>query len=96
MGQSELNRDERLQKLDDVKVCLEEVLKEKPAFSVKDLEIDGKDVMNLMRINEGKDVGYWLSRIMNLVIDGELNNERHNLIIFLMDEYVKKIKQLEV
>lgn len=96
MGQSELNRDERLQKLDAVKVCLEEVLKEKPAFSVKDLEIDGKDVMNLMRINEGKDVGYWLSRIMNLVIDGELNNERHNLIIFLMDEYVKKIKRLEV
>lgn len=96
MGQSELNRDERLQKLDAVKVCLEEVLKEKPAFSVKDLEIDGKDIMNLMRINEGKDVGYWLGKIMNLVIDGELNNERHDLIIFLMDEYDKKIRRLEV
>ena len=96
MGQSELNRDERLQKLDDVKVCLEEVLKEKPAFSVKDLEIDGKDIMDLMRINEGKDVGYWLGKIMNLVIDGELNNERHDLIIFLMDEYDKKIRRLEV
>ena len=96
MGQSKYYREERIQKLDAVKDCLEEVLKEKPAFSIKDLEIDGEDVMNLMRINEGKDVGYWLSRIMNLVIDGKLNNERHDLIIFLMDEYDKKIKRLEV
>ena len=96
MGQSELNRDERLQKMDAVKVCLEEVLAEKPAFSIRDLEIDGKDVINLMHINEGKDVGYWLSEIMNLVIDGELNNERHDLIIFLMGEYDNQIKQLGV
>ena len=96
MGQSELNRDERLQKLDSVNKCLEEVLAEKPAFSIKDLEIDGKDVMNLMHINESKDVGYWLSEIMNLVIDGELNNERHDLIIFLMGKYDKKIRRLEV
>ena len=92
MGQSELSRDERLQKLDAVKTCLEEVLKEKPAFSVKDLEIDGKDVMNLMHINEGKDVGRLLNKIMNLVIDGDLDNDRHNLIIFLMNEYSKKNK----
>ena len=96
MGQSELNRDERLQKLDSVNKCLEEVLAEKPAFSIKDLEIDGKDVMNLMHINESKDVGYWLSKIMNLVIDGELNNERHDLIIFLLDEYDKHISRFEV
>mgnify|MGYP005774246925 CR=1 FL=1 len=96
MGQSELNRDERLQKLDAVNKCLEEVLAEKPVFSIRDLEIDGEDIMNLLHINEGKDVGYWLGKIMNLVIDGELNNERHDLIIFLMDEYDKKIRRLEV
>lgn len=93
MGQSKYYREERIQKLDTVKDCLEEVLNEKPAFSIKDLEIDGEDIMNLMHINEGKDVGYWLGKIMNLVIDGELNNERHDLIIFLMDEYDKRIMQ---
>lgn len=95
MGQSELNRDERLKKLDAVSKCLEEVLVEKPAFSIKDLEIDGKDVMNLMHVNEGKEVGYWLNQIMDLVINGELNNDRHDLIIFLMNEYDKQIKRME-
>lgn len=94
MGQSELNRDERLKKLDAVSKCLEEVLVEKPAFSIKDLEIDGKDVMNLMHVNEGKEVGYWLNQIMDLVINGELNNDRHDLIIFLMNEYDKQIKRM--
>ena len=94
MGQSELNRYERLKKLDAVSKCLEEVLVEKPAFSIKDLEIDGKDVMNLMHVNEGKEVGYWLNQIMDLVINGELNNDRHDLIIFLMNEYDKQIKRM--
>lgn len=95
MGQSELNKEERLQKLDDINDCLEEVLSEKPAFSIKDLEVDGEDVMNLMHVNEGKEVGYWLNQIMDLVINGELNNDRHDLIIFLMNEYDKQIKRME-
>ena len=84
MGQSELNRDERLQKLDTVKVCLEEVLKEKPAFSVKDLEIDGKDVMTYMLMNECPEVGYWLKHILKQVIDGHLQNNREDLIYYMI------------
>ena len=84
MGQSELNRDERLQKLDAVKVCLEEVLKEKPAFSVKDLEIDGKDVMKYMLMDECPEVGYWLKHILNMVIDGRLQNNREDLIYYMI------------
>ena len=92
MAQSELNKDKRLQKLNAINKCLEEVLAEKPAFSIRDLEIDGKDVMNLMHINEGKDVGRLLNKIMNLVIDGNLDNDRHDLIMFLMNEYSKNNK----
>ena len=84
MGQSELNRDERLQKLDAVKVCLEEVLKEKPAFSVKDLEIDGKDVMKYMLMDECPEVGYWLKHILKQVIDGHLQNNREDLIYYMI------------
>ena len=84
MGQSELNRDERLQKLDTVKVCLEEVLKEKPAFSVKDLEIDGKDVMKYMLMAECPEVGYWLKHILKQVIDGHLQNNREDLIYYMI------------
>lgn len=84
MGQSELSRDERLQKLDAVKTCLEEVLKEKPAFSVKDLEIDGKDVMKYMLMDECPEVGYWLKHILKQVIDGQLQNNREDLIYYMI------------
>ena len=84
MGQSELNRDERLQKLDSVNKCLEEVLAEKPAFSVKDLEIDGKDVMKYMLMDECPEVGYWLKHILNMVIDGQLQNNREDLIYYMI------------
>lgn len=84
MGQSKHYREERIQKLDAVKVCLEEVLKEKPAFSVKDLEIDGKDVMKYMLMDECPEVGYWLKHILKQVIDGHLQNNREDLIYYMI------------
>ena len=84
MGQSETHREERIQKLDAVKTCLEEVLKEKPAFSVKDLEIDGEDVMKYMLMDECSEVGYWLKHILKQVIDGHLQNNREDLIYYMI------------
>ena len=84
MGQSELNREERLQKLDAVNEYLEEVLAEKPAFSIKDLEINGKDVMQYMLMDECPEVGYWLKHILNMVIDGRLQNNRDDLIYYMI------------
>lgn len=84
MGQSELNREERLQKLDAVNECLEEVLAEKPAFSIRDLEIDGKDVMKYMLMDECPEVGYWLKHILNMVIDGRLQNNKEDLIYYMI------------
>ena len=84
MGQSETHREERIQKLDAVKTCLEEVLKEKPAFSVNDLEIDGKDVMKYMLMDECPEVGYWLKHILKQVIDGHLQNNREDLIYYMI------------
>lgn len=84
MGQSKYYREGRIQKLDAVKDCLEEVLKEKPAFSIKDLEIDGKDVMKYMLMDECPEVGYWLKHILNMVIDGKLQNNREDLIYYMI------------
>ena len=84
MGQSKYYREERIQKLDAVKECLEDVLKEKPAFSIKDLEIDGKDVMKYMLMDECPEVGYWLKYILKQVIDGHLQNNREDLIYYMI------------
>lgn len=83
MGQSQLKQDEKLEKLNDINKCLEDVLSEKPAFSFKDLEVNGKDVMQYMMLSEGKEVGYWLNHILNLVIDGKLQNNRAALIYYM-------------
>ena len=84
MGHSELQRDEKIEKLNDVEKCLIAVLKEKPAFTIKDLEINGRDVMKYMLMDECPQVGYWLKHISKLVIDGELKNDRYNLIRYMV------------
>ena len=56
--------------------CLE-FLKDKPTpFSVKSLEINGKDVMRLLNIQQGKQIGIILNSLFNKVVDGELDNKR--------------------
>ena len=39
--------------------------------------------MTIMGILAGKDVGYWLNDMLNKVMDGELNNNRDDLIQYL-------------
>lgn len=84
MGHSELQRDEKIQKLNAVEKCLEAVLEEKPAFSIKDLEINGEDIMKYMLMDEGPQVGYWLKHILELVIDGKVKNDRYDLIRYMV------------
>lgn len=74
---------ERLQKITDITNLLEEVLLEQSCFSLKDLAVNGEDVKKAMMIKEGKDIGFWLNKILNLVIDGELKNTRDDLIYYM-------------
>lgn len=74
---------ERLNKVDNIEKLLEEILQEKECFSLKDLVINGNDVKNILHLKEGKDVGFWLNKILNLVIDGELNNNKEDLIYWM-------------
>lgn len=72
-----------LDRLDDiygVYVDLHEIKEDEECFSLKDLAINGDDVKKYMYIKEGKDVGYWLNKILSLVIDGDLPNNREELI----------------
>lgn len=62
---------------------LEEVLQDDECFSLKDLAVNGKDVMDTMLIKSGKEVGYWLNEILTRVIDGRLKNDREDLIYWM-------------
>lgn len=54
----------------------------KEPFNVKDLKIDGHDVMGLCGA-AGKKVGEILQEVMDKVMDGELTSERHILLGYL-------------
>ncbi len=78
----ELSSD-RIEELNKIESLIDEVLQEEECFSLKDLAINGKDVIEIMRLKEGKSVGYWLNEILNRVIEGELNNNRDDLIYWM-------------
>lgn len=49
-------------------------------FSVKDLKINGEDVMKVLTIQPGKKVGEILKKLFDKVEQGELKNEREELL----------------
>lgn len=73
----------RIEKVDNIKKILEEILAEKSCFSLKDLTVNGNDVKEVMKLKEGKDIGYWLNEILKRVIDGELENNRDDLVYWM-------------
>lgn len=82
-AQADMDQETRLQKIDNIEYILEEVLQDNECFSLKDLAVNGKDVMGIMHIKSGKDVGCWLNEILTRVIDGRLKNDREDLIYWM-------------
>lgn len=82
-AQADMDQETRLQKIDNIEYTLEEVLQDNECFSLKDLAVNGKDVMDIMHIKSGKDVGCWLNEILTRVIDGRLKNDREDLIYWM-------------
>ena len=49
-------------------------------FSVKNLAVNGKDVMHSLKIDEGKQVGIILEKLLECVLNGEVENTREALL----------------
>jgi len=74
--------------LDEDEACLEEILAEKACFSTRDLAAGGRELLAL-GIPQGPQIGFLLTRLTELVIDGALPNEREPLLkeaLRLLDE----------
>lgn len=69
-------------KIDNIEIIkeeLEKVLAEQQCFSLKDLAINGKDLID-NGFKEGKIVGEILNRLLEEVIDGKIENDRDVLL----------------
>ena len=53
---------------------------QKEPFTVKDLKIDGHDLMNILNLKPGKQIGAILDALFNEVIEGKLKNDRELLL----------------
>ncbi len=53
---------------------------QKEPFTVKDLKINGDDVMKILKIRPGKQVGEILGKLFNQIIEDKLKNEKETLI----------------
>ena len=79
LGQSDICQ-YRLGILDEVDAMLEEFLKEERCFSLKDLAVDGNDMIKLGL--KGRDIGRMLQECLNAVLDERIPNERAALLAF--------------
>jgi len=71
--------EDKASELEDFGVFMEAALKEDTAFTVKDLEVNGRDLL-ARGWPEGPALGAELQRLFDLVLSGDLSNEREALL----------------
>ena len=77
----------RIDKVNNIEQILEEVLQEDECFSLKDLAVNGKDLMSI-GYKAGKELGNTLNELLQLVIDGECPNEKEKLLEVAESMYI--------
>lgn len=79
LGQKPDFEQSRIDKVDNIKQILEEVLQEDECFSLKDLAVNGKDLIGI-GYKSGKQLGVALQGLLNCVIGEEVNNNKEELL----------------
>ena len=79
MGQAPENVKDRLLELDEIRAKAEEILAEQPCLTLKDLAVDGRDVI-AAGIESGPEVGRVLKGLLERVLNGQTPNERDALL----------------
>ena len=75
LAQSDYKKEEKLQNIEEIRVCYEEILKQGQCVSLKTLAVTGSDLIS-WGMKPGKEIGETLNRLLNLVIEEpELNRK---------------------
>lgn len=69
----------RIKELSEIEALIDEVLQEDECFSLKDLAVNGKDLIGA-GYKSGKELGNTLNKLLQLVIDGDCPNEKEKLL----------------
>ena len=66
--------------LADIKDLAQQVLDEESCFSLRDLAVNGNDIMKELNLKPGKQVGEILNALLNEVIDEKIENNKESLL----------------
>jgi len=82
---------DKLKQIEKIEKEFREILHEKPPLSLKDLAINGRDLIHL-GYQEGKEIGRILKMLLKIIIDKpELNKKKILFELLIEDEEEKKI-----
>lgn len=79
MGQDPEKVKDRLAELDEIKAKAEQMLAERQCLTLKDLAVDGRDVI-AAGVEPGPEVGRVLERLLERVLNEEVSNKREALL----------------
>ena len=85
LAQSMYHRDEKLKYIDDMEAAYKDILKNEDCLRIKDLHINGKDLIN-MGVPQGERIGGILGTLLDEVVDNPEFNNR--------DYLVKRVKDM--
>ena len=68
-----------IEMFDEIKLMIYEILEKGECFSLKDLQVDGGEIMNSCQIT-GLDIGVVLNKLLDEVIDERIQNEKAPLL----------------
>lgn len=77
---------DRLDKLDGVKAIYMDIKEKQPCFSLKDLAINGQDLIN-MGFRQGREIGEILNRLLDMMIENPELNKKEKLIELARNMY---------
>ncbi len=78
-AQADIDNEARIGKCRAVQTVITEVLSKKRCFSIKDMAINGDDIISL-GVPKGKRIGEILNALLDKVIEGRAENEREALL----------------
>jgi tRNA nucleotidyltransferase (CCA-adding enzyme) len=84
-AQNPQHYDERHSKIQRIKNLIEEVIQDKECFTIKDLVIDGNDLIQL-GFKQGIEIGNMLNYLLELVIDNPKLNQKDELVKIIKSE----------
>lgn len=81
---------ERLEKVEKVKEIAKEVIQDNDCLHIKDLNINGNDIMEILNISSGRIIGDILNHLLDKVIEEELSNDHDSLVYEVKKWYSEK------